>query len=55
MLEVKTYTTNRGVEVLISGHRIAIDQQHIKLIHRSDGYEYSFTTIDQDLLRLKPI
>ncbi|KAF3891066.1 endonuclease [Tolypothrix bouteillei VB521301] len=51
---VKT-PTNRGVEVLISGHRIAIDQQHIKLIHRSDGYEYSFTTIDQDLLRLKPI
>ncbi|KAF3888841.1 MULTISPECIES: RNA-guided endonuclease IscB [Nostocales] len=51
---VKT-PTPKGVEVLISGHRIAIDQQYAKLIHRSDGYEYSFATIDQDLLRFRAI
>jgi 5-methylcytosine-specific restriction endonuclease McrA len=51
---VKT-PTGKGVEVLISGHRIAIDRQHVKLIYRADGYEYSFTTIDQDLLRFSAI
>ncbi|MUG95578.1 endonuclease [Scytonema sp. UIC 10036] len=51
---VKT-PTPKGVEVLISGHRISLDRQYIKLIHRADGYEYSFTTINQDLLRFKPI
>ncbi|KAF3889036.1 MULTISPECIES: RNA-guided endonuclease IscB [Nostocales] len=51
---VKT-PTPKGVEVLINGHRIGVNQKYFKLIHRSDGYEYSFTTIDPDLLRLKPI
>ncbi len=51
---VKT-PTEKGVEVLINSHRIAIDRQHIKLIHRSDGYEYSFTTIDPNLLRFNAI
>ncbi|GAA6623252.1 RNA-guided endonuclease IscB [Scytonema sp. NUACC26] len=51
---VKT-PTEKGVEVLISGHRIAVDRQHIKLIHRADGYEYSFATIDHDLLRFNAI
>ncbi|MUG93039.1 endonuclease [Scytonema sp. UIC 10036] len=51
---VKT-PTDKGVEVLINGHRIAVDRQYVKLIHQSDGYEYSFTTIDQDLLRFSAI
>ncbi|KYC43471.1 hypothetical protein WA1_10410 [Scytonema hofmannii PCC 7110] len=51
---VKT-PTQKGVEVLISGHRIAVDRQYVKLIHQSDGYEYSFTTIDPDLLRFNAI
>ncbi len=51
---VKT-PTPKGVEVLISGHRIAVERQYVKLIHRADGYEYSFTTIDQDLLRFRAI
>ncbi|WP_243147314.1 RNA-guided endonuclease IscB [Scytonema sp. UIC 10036] len=38
--------TPKGVEVLISTRRISVDRQYVKLIHRSDGYEYSFTTID---------
>ncbi|KYC43818.1 hypothetical protein WA1_01280 [Scytonema hofmannii PCC 7110] len=51
---VKT-PTQKGVEVLISGHRISLDRQYVKLIHRSDGYEYSFTAIDPDLLRFNAI
>ncbi|MUG92534.1 endonuclease [Scytonema sp. UIC 10036] len=51
---VKT-PTPKGVEVLINGHRISLDRRHVKLIHQSDGYEYSFTTIDQDLLRFSAI
>jgi 5-methylcytosine-specific restriction endonuclease McrA len=51
---VKT-PTQKGVEVLINGHRIGVNQKYLKLIHRSDGYEYSFTTIDQDLLRFSAI
>ncbi|WP_279239709.1 hypothetical protein [Scytonema sp. UIC 10036] len=41
--------------MLISGHRIAVARQYVKLIHRSDGYEYSFATIDQNLLRFSAI
>ncbi|GAA6619178.1 RNA-guided endonuclease IscB [Scytonema sp. NUACC26] len=51
---VKT-PTQKGVEVLISGHRIAVDRQYIKLVHRDDGYEYSFTAISTDLLRFNAI
>ncbi len=51
---VKT-PTPKGVEVLINGHRIGVNQKHLKLIHRSDGYEYSFTPIDPDLLRFSAI
>ncbi|KYC42662.1 hypothetical protein WA1_15070 [Scytonema hofmannii PCC 7110] len=51
---VKT-PTPKGVEVLISGHRISLGQQYVKLIHRADGYEYSFTTIDSSLLRFNAI
>ncbi|MUG96253.1 endonuclease [Scytonema sp. UIC 10036] len=51
---VKT-PTPKGVEVLISTRRIAVARHYVKLIHRADGYEYSFTTIDQDLLRFRAI
>ncbi|MUG97363.1 endonuclease [Scytonema sp. UIC 10036] len=51
---VKT-PTEKGVEVLISGHRIAVAQRHVKLIHCSDGYEYSFPRISDDLLRFQAI
>ncbi len=35
--------------------RIGVNQKHLKLIHRSDGYEYRFTPIDPDLLRFSAI
>ncbi|GAA6622471.1 hypothetical protein [Scytonema sp. NUACC26] len=38
-----------------TGHRISLARQYVKLIHRADGYEYSFTTIDRDLLRFNAI
>ncbi|KAF3890935.1 MULTISPECIES: RNA-guided endonuclease IscB [Nostocales] len=51
---VKT-PTPKGVEVLINGYRIAIDRQYVQLIHCADGYECSFATIDQNLLRFSAI
>ncbi len=51
---VKT-PTSKGVEVLIRDHRIAVARQHVKLIYRADGYEYSFATIHPDLLRFNAI
>ena len=44
-----------GAEVVINDKRVTIKQNHIKFIHRSDGYSYSFTQIDPDLLQDRAI
>jgi 5-methylcytosine-specific restriction endonuclease McrA len=51
---VKT-PTPRGVEVVINNHRITVNQQYVKTIHRSDGYNYSFSPINSDLLQLTTV
>ncbi|MEI2583096.1 RNA-guided endonuclease IscB [Scytonema sp. PRP1] len=47
---VKT-PTQQGVEIVIDGHRITVNQKHVTFIHRNDGYSYGFAAINTELLQ----